>query len=106
MDEEAVTDIEDEAEEIAIEEPLVPKTPVKTQKHTMETPQAPRFAPMSPPDTKRTTRSTNKLDEATPIKKKERRSPFDTWPRTKERNDTGTKRQAEPMFAPAKRTKA
>jgi hypothetical protein len=98
VDEEATTDIEDEAEE-----QTVPQTPSKGT----DTPHAPKFAPVSPPDTKRTTRSTNKLfEDATPVKKKGRRSPFDMWPRTKERQDTGTKREAEPLFAPAKRTKA
>lgn len=106
VDEEATTDIED-AIETDLEEEAVPQTPVKSQPKGVNTPSAPKFAPMSPPDTKRTTRSTNKLfEEATPIKKKERRSPFDTWPRTKDRKETGTKREAEPMFAPAKRTKA
>ena len=105
VDEEATTDIEDA--DVETEEQTMPQTPGKTSSKGMETPQAPKFAPVSPPDTKRTTRSTNKLfEDATPIKKKERRSPFDTWPRTKERKDTGSKREAEPMFAPAKRTKA
>lgn|SRR5687768_9071707 len=106
VDEEATTDIE-EGPEVDVGEQSVLQTPAKTQFKGTDTPQAPKFAPMSPPDTKRTTRSTNKLfEEPTPIKKKERRSPFDTWPRTKDRKETGTKREAEPMFAPAKRTKA
>lgn len=101
VDEEATTDIEDA--HVEAEEQTMPQTPVKG----MGTPQAPKFAPVSPPDTKRTTRSTNKLfEDATPVKKKGRRSPFDMWPRTKERQDTGSKREAEPMFAPAKRNKA
>lgn len=106
VDEEATTDIED-GREADDQELTVPQTPVKMSSKETETPQAPKFAPMSPPDTKRTTRSTNKLfEDATPIKKKERRSPFDTWPRTKDHKESGKKREAEPMFAPAKRTKA
>lgn len=107
VDEEAMTDIEEDVE-VDEEQLSMPQTPAKSAaQNGMETPQAPKFAPVSPPDTKRTTRSANKLfEDATPIKKKERRSPFDTWPRTKDRKETGTKRQAEPMFAPAKRTKA
>lgn len=77
-DEEATTDIEDmNMVDIA------PQTPTKSQTVIAKTPDAPRFAPASPPQTKRTTRSTNKLLD-TPMKVPGRKSPFDSWPRTKE----------------------
>ena len=60
-----------------------PQTPKKSQSISAKTPEAPRYAPVSPPDTKRTTRSTNKLAD-TPMKATGRKSPFDSWPRTKE----------------------
>ncbi|KAG6289622.1 hypothetical protein E4U45_007578 [Claviceps purpurea] len=77
-DEEALTDVEDiNAAEDA------PQTPRKPQSILAETPEAPRFAPVSPPETRRITRSTNKLSD-TPVKATGRKSPFDSWPRTKE----------------------
>jgi len=104
-DEEAVTDVEDATTEDA---PLDPQTPTKPRHEQLNTPDAPKFAPVSPPDTKRTTRSTNKLlDDGTPMKGKGRRSPFDSWPRTKEHKESSTKRHGDGL-APAhvKRTRA
>ncbi|RDA86652.1 hypothetical protein CP532_5065 [Ophiocordyceps camponoti-leonardi (nom. inval.)] len=106
-EEEATTDVE--------ETPLTadldgPQTPKQADDDLAKTPEAPRFAPASPPDTKRTTRSTNKLaHEGTPLKRASgRRSPFDTWPRTKEvRRSSATKRHGEGLTAPStKRTRA
>lgn len=104
-DEEAVTDVEDlqmsEHEE-------VPQTPTRVRQEVAKTPDAPKFAPVSPPDTKRTTRSTNKLADMTPLKRTSRKSPFDSWPRTKEHKSlAGSKRPAESLASPdAKRTRA
>ncbi|KAF4987697.1 hypothetical protein FGRMN_10223 [Fusarium graminum] len=79
-EEEAATDVEDLEEELDI-----PATPSIFKKERANTPEAPRFAPASPPSTRRVTRSTNKLgDEMTPIKPPGKRSPFDSWRRTKE----------------------
>jgi hypothetical protein len=78
-EEEAVTDVEEN------EEPHFPETPSASKPERACTPEAPRFAPASPPSTRRVTRSTNKLpDEGTPIKPPGKRSPFDSWRRTKE----------------------
>lgn len=106
-DEEAATDVEDEVKE-RIAGPI-PQTPVKSHKETAKTPEAPRYAPVSPPETRRTTRSTNKLSgDETPIKiPKRQASLFDAWPRTKEHKATPTKRAGEGLAsAPAKRTRA
>ncbi|KAF4344919.1 hypothetical protein FBEOM_1205 [Fusarium beomiforme] len=79
-EEEAITDIEDNDEELGF-----PATPSASKSQRACTPEAPRFAPASPPSTRRVTRSTNKLpDEGTPIKPPGKRSPFDSWRRTKE----------------------
>lgn len=79
-EEEAVTDVEDNEDELDI-----PATPSILKKERAGTPEAPRFAPASPPSTRRVTRSTNKLgDESTPIKPPGKRSPFDAWRRTKD----------------------
>jgi hypothetical protein len=79
-EEEAVTDVE-ENEELAY-----PATPSVSKKERESTPEAPKFAPASPPSTRRVTRSANKLtDESAPvIKRPSKRSPFDSWRRTKE----------------------
>jgi hypothetical protein len=105
-DEEATTDIEELEEEEEEEE--IPQTPSQVQQERAKTPEAPKYAPVSPPDTKRITRSANKLlDEESPIKKSGRRSPFDSWQRTKEHKAaTTSKRPAEDMFStPAKRSR-
>ncbi|KAL3962565.1 hypothetical protein ACCO45_004088 [Purpureocillium lilacinum] len=106
-DEEAVTDVEDM---FMSDEPAVPQTPQKSSAVPAKTPEAPKYAPVSPPDTRRTTRSTNKLAPETPMKKKSgRRSPFDAWPRTKEAasSSSAPKRQGESLAGGAtKRTRA
>lgn len=102
-DEEALTDVED----MNIAEPA-PQTPRKPRSLSTKTPEAPRFAPASPPDTRRTTRSANKLSE-TPMKAAGRKSPFDSWPRTKEHKTQlpVTKRSGESLAsADTKRSRA
>ncbi|KAG6040065.1 hypothetical protein E4U41_001484 [Claviceps citrina] len=102
-EEEALTDVED----MNIVE-HAPQTPRKTQLIAVETPEAPRFAPVSPPDTRRTTRSANKLCD-TPMKVGGRKSPFDSWPRTKEHKtqSPAAKRSAESLSSAAtKRARA
>lgn len=109
-DEEAVTDIEDHvlAQVVAEEEPQRPQTPVKMAVDDIETPDAPRFAPASPPATVRATRSGNKA--TTPMKpvRGGKRSPFDGWARTKNGSkDHGHKRPGEALEGDggAKRTR-
>ena len=104
-EEEAPTDVEDMDED----EEECPQTPVKETKRA-STPEAPKFAPVSPPDTKRTTRSMNKLlDEGTPMRKfnVRRTTSFDNWRRTKDsKPTTATKRAAETEASgSAKRTR-
>ncbi|KAK5987835.1 hypothetical protein PT974_11969 [Cladobotryum mycophilum] len=86
-EEEAATDVEEEEVEVeAKEEEANPKTPVKAKAERAQTPEAPKFAP-------RTTK----------------KSPFDSWRRTKEpaATTTATKRQGEPLAsANVKRTRA
>lgn len=96
-EEEAVTDVEDELEQEQTAE-IVPQTPRKSQsKERANTPEAPKL-PVSPPDTRRITRSINKLlDEGTPIKAPGQRSPFDSWRRTKEPNKESRKRAGESL---------
>ncbi|KAF7549742.1 hypothetical protein G7046_g8244 [Stylonectria norvegica] len=109
-EEEALTDVEDMPME-PVEE--IPQTPVKTRKHRANTPDAPKFAPVSPPDTKRTTRSSNMLkDDETPIPPRSgANSPFDKWLRTKDRktqatrSTSATKRQGDSLASAAKRTR-
>lgn len=116
-EEEAATDVEDAKDATEAEEPSAPapvetpvETPVKAKEERAQTPEAPKYAPASPPETRRTTRSTNKLSAApTPAKRAGKKSPFDSWLRTKESaNRSGTKRAAgEPLAAaPAKRTRS
>ncbi|KAM4063059.1 hypothetical protein HRG_010379 [Hirsutella rhossiliensis] len=96
-DDEALTDVEDTS---VANEPANPQTPKKSHSTSAKTPEAPRFAPVSPPDTKRTTRSTNKLaHDGTPFKSSSgRRSPFDAWPRTKElKSPSASKRHGESL---------
>ncbi|KAJ3472256.1 hypothetical protein NLG97_g11146 [Lecanicillium saksenae] len=107
-DEEATTDVEDEVKERLRH--AVPETPTKARNESAKTPEAPKYAPVSPPETRRTTRSTNKLSgDETPMKKPKRQPTlFDSWPRTKEHKaPAATKRAAEGIAeAPAKRTRA
>jgi hypothetical protein len=95
-DEEAATDVEDMEEAEASPEP---QTPVKAKQEMQKTPDAPRFGQLSPPDTRRVTRSANKLlGDVTPMKSSGRRSPFDNWRRTKDNKDgLGSKRQGESL---------
>lgn len=105
-EEEAVTDVEDELDQEQAPE-IVPQTPQKSQsKERASTPEAPKL-PVSPPDTRRITRSINKLlDEGTPIKAPGQRSPFDSWRRTKEPNKESRKRAGESLSpTEAKRTR-
>lgn len=103
-EEEAATDVEDQdqdQDQLEEEKPtLIPETPKKTQQHMANTPEAPKFAPVSPPDTRRVTRSANKLlDEGTPLKGYGYKSPFDSWRRTKEhtKDTSARKRQGESL---------
>ncbi|KAM0487020.1 hypothetical protein ACHAPX_000287 [Trichoderma viride] len=112
-EEEAATDVEDTKDASEAEEPSAPapvKTPVKAKEERARTPEAPKYAPASPPETRRTTRSTNKLAAApTPAKRAGKKSPFDSWLRTKESaTRSGTKRAAGESLAaaPAKRTRS
>ncbi|KAI5866372.1 hypothetical protein GGS23DRAFT_556798 [Durotheca rogersii] len=90
-DEEAETDIEDRAPaNIQDEETDTPVTPTGRNSAKPGTPEAPRFAPASPPTTTRTTRSGDKARvEESPVKKAaaaaKPRSPFDGWRRSKSR---------------------
>ncbi|KAH6608560.1 hypothetical protein Trco_001906 [Trichoderma cornu-damae] len=107
-EEEAATDVEDAAD--ADKPSANAETPTKAKEERAQTPEASKFAPASPPETRRTTRSTNKLSssDSAPIKRTGKKSPFDSWLRTKEHtNRSGTKRAAEPL-APthAKRTRS
>ncbi|KOS23047.1 hypothetical protein ESCO_003823 [Escovopsis weberi] len=106
-EEETTTDIEEGHSQTEENEP---QTPTKIETERAKTPEAPKFAPVSPPDTKRVTRSTNKLADApTPVKIAKKKSPFDSWRRTKESSatPTSTKRQGEPLASTAmKRARA
>ncbi|KAK2012275.1 hypothetical protein LZ32DRAFT_559866 [Colletotrichum eremochloae] len=96
-DEEAVTDIEDHRlEDHEDEEEQSPETPAKTRDECPPTPQAPKFGPTvaTPPDTRRTTRSGLKSEEATPIKRKGRQNPFDGWPRVKNRHESSSSKRS------------
>ncbi|UKZ79723.1 hypothetical protein TrVFT333_007483 [Trichoderma virens FT-333] len=107
-EEEATTDVEEAVE--PEKQSAHVETPAKAKEERAQTPDAPKFAPASPPETRRTTRSTNKLSaDSAPIKRTGKKSPFDSWIRTKEHtNRSGTKRAAaEPLApAPAKRTRS
>ena len=108
-DEEAPTDIEDHviAKLQDDEEQEIPETPAEMTS-LPDTPKAPRFAPASPPSTKRTTRHGAKVaTESIPMKaaKAKKTSPFNQWARTKSH---GSKRPAEsqsPAPESAKRAK-
>lgn len=97
-EEEAETDIEEQQiAEVA--------TPTEAIVDKIDTPKAPKFAPVSPPSTARTTRSKKIIaEEPTPAKAKGRRvsgrSPFDGWQRTKSSPGTaaqGVKRAGDPL---------
>ena len=108
-DEEADTDIEDHVMSQLTDEKF--ETPAEAVDDMPGTPDAPKFAPASPPDSRRTTRSGNKAgEEATPIKPRGgKRSPFDGWRRVKNGADNhGHKRPGSPLSndAAAKRTRA
>ncbi|KAM0255366.1 hypothetical protein ACHAQJ_005808 [Trichoderma viride] len=110
-EEEAATDVEEAEDATEAEEPSAKvETPVKAKEERAQTPEPAKFAPVSPPETRRTTRSTNKLSASSvPTKRAGKKSPFDSWLRTKEgANRSGTKRAAaEPLAAaPAKRTRS
>ncbi|KAI1494954.1 hypothetical protein F5X96DRAFT_422301 [Biscogniauxia mediterranea] len=98
-DEEADTDIEDHVFNTTHDDHLeAPETPVKAAPEKVDTPEAPRFGPTSPPSTVRATRSTTKLlAEESPMKKMGKpRSPFDGWRRSKSRAEPhGQKREGE-----------
>ncbi|KAK3945567.1 hypothetical protein QBC46DRAFT_277274 [Diplogelasinospora grovesii] len=109
-DEEAETDIEDHV--LAGLEDKNPSTPMDLVEAVPDTPEAPRFAPVSPPSTARTTRFGNKVAaETTPMKKKPggKRNPFDGWRRVKGgSSDTqGHKRPGDDTLptGPAKRAR-
>ncbi|OHF00253.1 hypothetical protein CORC01_04442 [Colletotrichum orchidophilum] len=103
-EEEAITDIEDHHLEEDPEVEATPGTPVEVEEEAPSTPKAPKFGQTvaTPPDTRRTTRSGLKKEEATPIKRKSRQSPFDDWPRVKSRQgSTVTKRAGDELEASA-----
>ncbi|KAI0514933.1 hypothetical protein F5B22DRAFT_609043 [Xylaria bambusicola] len=101
-DEEAVTDIEDNVfNDVEAAEAEPPQTPTQVAKGKVETPDAPRFGPASPPSTGRATRSTDKLRGGdTPMKAKGP-SPFDGWRRSKSRAaPQGQKRDGDHIAKP------
>ncbi|KAI1078888.1 hypothetical protein F5B20DRAFT_546565 [Whalleya microplaca] len=98
-DEEAVTDIEDHVLNAAGDDDIeAPATPSGKVAGKVDTPEAPRFAPASPPTTDRATRTGTKLQaDDSPMKRPTKpRSPFDGWRRSKSRaGPAGQKRQGE-----------
>ncbi|KAI2610599.1 hypothetical protein GGR54DRAFT_374385 [Hypoxylon sp. NC1633] len=101
-DEEAITDIEDHVFGTAEEDTQVeaPATPTVMVREKAVTPDAPKFAPVSPPSTGRVTRTGTKLGEdASPMKPKAKpRSPFDGWRRSKSQAQPhGQKREGEAL---------
>lgn len=111
-DEEAATDIEDHVL-AGMEEESKPETPMELINEAPGTPEAPRYAPASPPMTTRTTRFGSKkaADSSTPMKPQRsgKRSPFDSWRRVKggSQSSTGHKRSGDELSAAAsKRTRA
>ncbi|KAI0477502.1 hypothetical protein GGR56DRAFT_411905 [Xylariaceae sp. FL0804] len=100
-EEEAATDIEDHVlVHTEVHESEGPETPVKAAGQKASTPDAPRFAPASPPTTARATRTAKKLqDEDSPMRKPAKpRSPFDGWRRSKSRaGPQGQKREGESL---------
>jgi hypothetical protein len=107
-DEEAATDIEDHV--LAGMDADTPETPIDMMDKAPGTPEAPRFAPASPPTTARTTRfGSKKAADATPKPKgPAKRSPFDSWRRVKgSAQSTSHKRSGDDLAADApKRTRA
>jgi hypothetical protein len=106
-DEEAATDIEDHV--LAGLDADKPQTPMDLIDDMPATPEAPRFAPASPPSTVRTTRVTSKraADAQPKGKRPASRSPFDNWPRVKGGAGTGHKRSGEALAGDApKRSRA
>ncbi|KAK3332075.1 hypothetical protein B0T19DRAFT_94038 [Cercophora scortea] len=111
-DEEAVTDIEDHVLAGKDEEEH-PITPLELLNEGPNTPEAPRFAPASPPSTARTTRlGSKKAAGATTGKTgpRDRRSLFDSWARVKNPSSSEShshKRSGDALAdGPAKRTRA
>ncbi|KAK4158394.1 hypothetical protein C8A00DRAFT_39369 [Chaetomidium leptoderma] len=101
-DEEAATDIEDHV--LAGMEADKPETPMDLIDKAPGTPEAPRYAPASPPTTARTTRFASKKGaDATPKPKPPaKRSPFDSWRRVKGgAPSTGHKRSGDDLSAAA-----
>lgn len=101
-DEEAATDIEDHV--LARMEADKPETPMDLIVEAPGTPEAPRFAPASPPTTARTTRfGSKKSADATPKPKQPaKRSPFDSWRRVKAgAESTSHKRSGDDLSAAA-----
>ncbi|KAI0187535.1 hypothetical protein EV127DRAFT_144654 [Xylaria flabelliformis] len=98
-DEEAVTDIEDNVfdHNTQEDETEIPATPIQFTKSKVETPEAPRFAPASPPSTGRATRSADKLRVSdTPVRRAKIPSPFDGWRRSKRHTGPqGSKREGD-----------
>lgn len=94
-DEEAETDIEDNVGAAHSEAPETEEqqTPLELVDDKMpDTPHAPKFAPVSPPTTMRTTRfGAKKAEEGSPMKSRagKPRSPFDGWRRGKAGSDDG-----------------
>lgn len=108
-DEEAATDIEDHV--LAGMEASSQATPFELTVDAPGTPEAPRFAPASPPTTVRTTRlGSKKGADSTPMKAKSatKRSPFDGWRRVKGGAETsGHKRPGDDLpGTAAKRSRA
>lgn len=110
-DEEADTDIEQpiagKADVIKTDDVKArAETPVEASEEKIGTPKAPKYAPASPPDTSRATRSKKISNEPTPVKTKRagNRSPFDGWRRTKTASEgsvNGHKRPGETLSAPS-----
>lgn len=101
-DEEAVTDIEDNVfNDSQATEAEAPQTPARVAKGKVETPDAPRFGPASPPSTGRATRSTDKLRGGNTPMKAKGASPFDGWRRSKSRAPPqGQKRGGDHLAQP------
>jgi hypothetical protein len=107
-DEEAATDIEDHV--LAGMNADKPETPSNLIDETPGTPEAPRFAPASPPTTTRATRFAGKKsgDPTPKPQPAAKRSPFDSWRRVKGgAQSTSQKRSGDDLPAAAsKRTRA
>ncbi|KAK3384329.1 hypothetical protein B0T24DRAFT_80709 [Lasiosphaeria ovina] len=109
-DEEADTDIEDH---VLAGMENDPATPMELVNEAPGTPEAPRFAPASPPTTARTTRfGAKKSAETTPMKPKSsghgKRGAFDSWRRVKGGSDGQSSKRAGDALpgAATKRTRA